>query len=64
MASTLKTLVRHVLQKVRDKLSEDSGHDTLVKFGRIQWSGIYWEILPKIKDSLMNLSYSTIKRKA
>lgn len=64
VTNTLKALVRHVLQRVKDKPSEDSGPATSVKVLGVQWSGTCWEMPSKAKDKLLNLAYSPTKRKA
>ena len=61
MTSTLKALVRHMLQRVKDKPSEDSGPATSVKLLGVQWSGTCWEIPFKAKDISLNLASDQIR---
>ena len=61
MTSTLKALVRHMLQRVEDKPSEDSGPATSAKLLGVQWSGTCWEIPFKAKNILLNLASDQIR---
>lgn len=63
VSSILDSLMRHTLQRVEDKSCRATGSYTLVKILGVQGSGVFWDILCKVRDKLLLLVSFTARKK-